>query len=111
MLVQTKDEGAVTVVEIGEHRVDAAIAPELKDYIADLVQQGKGKILLDLKAVEFMDSSGLGALVAGLKSVGGKGELAIAGIEGQVMELFKLTRMDRVFTLYESADAGISAMA
>ena len=51
-----------------------------------------------------MDSSSLGAMVAVLKQVGGTGKMVILGASGAVLELFKLTRMDRIFTLTDDME-------
>ncbi|MEA3274679.1 MAG: STAS domain-containing protein [Pseudomonadota bacterium] len=110
MLINKRTKGDLIVLDVAEKRVDAAIAPDLKEYIAELAKQGATKVLLDLAAVEFMDSSGLGAVVAGLKSMGGRGELAVCNVHGAVADLFKLTRMDRVFTKYATVDEAMAAI-
>lgn len=61
--------------------------------------------------VEFMDSSSLGTMVGILKMVGGKGDLMISGAQGIVADLFKLTRMDRVFRMTASVDEAGQLMA
>jgi len=110
MLCNKRNESGVTVVEVAEKRIDAAVAPAFKEYLANEAREGATKILLDLAAVDFMDSSGLGAVVSGLKSMAG-GELAICNIQMPVVELFKLTRMDRVFKLYDSVEEAVAAMS
>ena len=69
--------------------------------------------MLDLSAVTFVDSSGLGAIVAAMKQVGAPQRLELAGLTRNVAKVFALTRMDRVFTIHDSiatleglADAG-----
>ncbi|MDD5395038.1 MAG: STAS domain-containing protein [Thiothrix sp.] len=108
MKFSTHTQGEFTVVAIGEARMDAAVAPELKHSITQL---GATRIVLDLSQVQFMDSSSLGALVSLLKMVGNRGDLIIAGAKGIVADLFKLTRMDRVFRMAESVDAAVCAAA
>ncbi len=111
MKLSTHTQGEFTVVTIGETRMDAAVAPELKHQIAQLLDDGATRIVLDLSAVTFMDSSSLGALVSLLKMVGNRGDLIIAGAKGIVADLFKLTRMDRVFRMADSVDAALGAVA
>jgi anti-sigma B factor antagonist len=67
--------------------------------------------VLDLSGVEFVDSSGLGAIVSCLKRLGPRGSLAIAGAQGSVQRLFTLTRMDRVFPLHETVDAAVDSLS
>jgi anti-sigma B factor antagonist len=64
-----------------------------------LIADGHTQIILDISTLTFMDSSSLGAMVAVLKAVGVQGKLVVSGATGIVRELFKLTRMDQVFTL------------
>ena len=58
-----------------------------------------------------MDSSGLGAVVSSLKMLGGKGDLVICGLKDMVMRMFKLTRMDRVFHIFDSEKEAIKALS
>ena len=97
--------GDYTVVCIQESRMDAAIAPSFKQSMTELVSTGVTRIVLDISQVQFMDSSSLGAVVNLLKLLGARGELIIAGASGVVSELFKLTRMDRVFRMVSTVDA------
>lgn len=111
MNLSINQEGDFTLVKVEEQRLDAAIAPELKVQVTQLVEEGAQRIILDLSDVTFMDSSSLGALVGLLKMIGGRGDLIIAGANGIVAELFKLTRMDRVFRMAASADEAAGLVA
>ena len=104
-------QGNFTVVCFNETRLDAAVAPAFKQDMTQLVDGGVNRIILDLSQVQFMDSSGLGVLVTLLKKVGSRGDLIIAGVRGIVADLFKLTRMDRVFRLVANVDAVAEATA
>lgn len=111
MKISTRTEGAFTITTINETRMDAAIAPELKSYISQLLAEGVNRIVLDISSVQFMDSSSLGALVSLLKMVGNRGDLIVAGASGIVADLFKLTRMDRVFRMAPSVEAALEPIA
>ncbi|MCG8367244.1 MAG: STAS domain-containing protein [Pseudanabaenales cyanobacterium] len=81
--------------------LDGATTNELKNQVTDLIQQGADIVLLDMKDVTFMNSSGIGALVAILKIVRAKGkQLYLCGLTDQVKMIFQLTKMDRVFKLF-----------
>jgi anti-sigma B factor antagonist len=67
--------------------------------------------VLDLSKVEFIDSSGLGAIVSSLKRMGGRGELVVCGLREPTMTLFRLTRMDRVFQVFDSEQQAVSALS
>lgn len=100
--------GSVLVLRVNEPRIDAARAPALREELLGRVDGGQDRIVLDLSAVDFMDSSGLGALVSCIKRMGARGTLAVAGAQGAVARLFALTRMDRVFSLHDGVEAAVA---
>ncbi|MET4694312.1 STAS domain-containing protein [Endozoicomonas lisbonensis] len=106
MAFETREEGVFTVVLVDESRLDASIAESFKVFLFDQIDSGKEKIVVDLSQVRFMDSSGLGSLVAGLKKTAGSGLFALASAQPAVKDLFDLTSMDKLFSLHDSvADA------
>ncbi|AMO56707.1 hypothetical protein GZ77_03005 [Endozoicomonas montiporae] len=106
MAFEIREEGQFTVVLVDETRLDASIAESFKTYLFDQIESGKNQLLVDLSQVRFMDSSGLGALVAGLKKSAGSGSFALASAQPAVKDLFDLTSMDKLFTMHNSvADA------
>ena len=106
MAFEIREEGQFTVVLVDETRLDASIAESFKTYLFDLIDSGNDKLLIDLIQVRFMDSSGLGVLVAGLKKTAGSGSFELASAQPAVKDLFDLTSMDRLFTMHNSvADA------
>jgi len=92
--------GDVLVVKPLEKRMEASVALDFKEKIAGFINDGNDFIVLDLSAVDFIDSSGLGAIVSILKMLGRRGDLVISGVRQTVMSMFKLTRMDRVFRMF-----------
>lgn len=104
-------EGNVLVARALDQRVDARLAPELKQRLLGLVAAGHPLIALDLSEVDFIDSSGLGAIVAALKQINGQGDLVIVGAKPAVMNLFRLTRMDKVFRMFGAADEAVAALS
>ena len=101
----------VLVLSIRERRVDARSAPALKERIASFVTAGSEWIVLDMSEVEFIDSSGLGAIMSALKLLGRKGDLVVAGAREPVISLFRLTRMDKVFLMFGTTDEARQALA
>lgn len=82
-------------------RLNMISAPKLKSAIAGAVSDGSVRIIVDLGGVQFIDSSGLGALVAGLKaSRQAGGDLRIAAKTEQVLSVLKLTNLDRILRPY-----------
>jgi anti-sigma B factor antagonist len=91
-------------------RLNAASAPELKHRLRDLAASGRTRIVLDMAAVDFIDSSGLSAMIAGLKAtreVGGY--LRLAGLKDQAATVLKLTMLDRVFELHPDVESAFRA--
>lgn len=111
MNMSEERQGDILILRVGEARLDAAKAPALREELLRQIEAGHSQIVLDLSTTEFMDSSGLGALVSAVKRLGSRGTLAIAGADGAVARLFSLTRMDRVFALHPSVDAAVAQMA
>ena len=110
MKLNDEERLGVLVVHVVMPRIDALCASAFKEEIAARIEKGHHRLVLDLSDVDFVDSSGLGALVACLKRVGPLGTIAIVGTKGVVSKLFTLTKMDRVFPLYDTVDAAIEHM-
>ncbi|MGG6239602.1 STAS domain-containing protein [Nodosilinea sp. AN01ver1] len=86
--------------------LDSTKAEEFRQSVEDLLQNGAEIILVDLKDITFIDSSGLGTLVVLLKKIRGLNRtLCICSMNDQVKMLFELTSMDRVFEIYENRQA------
>ena len=99
-----------SVVIRPQGRLNLLAAPRLREVVAQSVQTGRSHIVVDLSGTTFMDSSGLGALVAGLKSARqGGGNLRIACLTPQVEMVLKLTNLDRVLRPYASVEDAFGA--
>jgi len=88
-------------------RLNMSAAPGLRTAVDEIVGQGTSRIVIDLSDTSFVDCSGLGALVGGLKSARqAGGDLRIAGAPEQVRTVLALTNLDRVLTPHRTvADA------
>ncbi|SOB94964.1 STAS domain-containing protein [Rhodobacter maris] len=95
------------IVTVDEERLDAAIAIRFKDRMREVTMQPSQRVLLDLSRVGFLDSSGLGAVVAVMKSLSPERSLELVGLTPNVERVFRLTRMDSVFTLHPDVDAAL----
>ena len=85
--------------------LDGTKASQIRLEIADIVSTNAKTVLIDLKDVTFVDSSGLGALVVALKTVrAAGGKLYVCSINDQVRMLFELTSMDRVFEVFKDQE-------
>jgi anti-sigma B factor antagonist len=71
---------------------------------------GHAWVVLDLTPVTFMDSSGLGVLVAAMKALRGRGELRLTGVDARIQELFSLTGLNRVFQVEPDERAAVAGL-
>ncbi|MDJ0629252.1 MAG: STAS domain-containing protein [Rhodobacter sp.] len=110
MQLNRQDFGDAMVITVGEPRIDAAVAIQFKDRLRELTGNGPDRVVLDLGQVGFLDSSGLGAVVAALKQLGPGRTLELAALTPTVEKVFRLTRMDTVFTIHPDADHAIGDM-
>lgn len=108
MELQTRRHGDLTVIEVCESRIDAASAIYFKDGMRELTAGGSGTVMIDMSRVSFLDSSGLGAIVAVMKFLGPDRTLELAALLPPVDKVFRLTRMDTVFKIHAAApEAGL----
>ena len=100
---------AWTVVTVhGE--IDVATSPALRERLIDLVNDGATRLVLDLEAVDFLDSTGLGTIVSLLKRVRTHGgDLRLVCTEARIRRLFQITGLDKAVALHASVDDAISA--
>ena len=85
--------------------VDVYSAPKLRETIKNLVDDGKYNIVVDLEKVAFLDSTGLGVLVGGLKRLKHHdGELGIICNQEKILRIFRITGLTKVFPIYRSRD-------
>ncbi|WP_308442988.1 MULTISPECIES: STAS domain-containing protein [Jannaschia] len=94
-------QGDVLALTLRETRLDATGALSFKEQMRSAVANHDGRVVLDMHEVQFMDSSGLGALVAGMKMLGEGRRLELARCDAIVLKVLALTRMDRVFVMHD----------
>jgi anti-sigma B factor antagonist len=111
MELELRNEGKVLVAKILSKRLDAAAAPDLKTKIGERITGGEHKIVIDLGAVDFVDSTGLGAALSLLKRLPPTGTLGLCGVRPPVKDLLRLTRLDRVFQVWPDQAAATAALA
>jgi anti-sigma B factor antagonist len=93
-------------------RLDASGSPEVKSLLKDLIETGHLKIIVDLQEVPFIDSSGLAALVSGLRLARErKGTIALSGVQPQAYTVFRLTMLDRIFAIYPTLEIAQQSLA
>jgi anti-sigma B factor antagonist len=108
MKFEERKQADSVVIRLLETRLGADKAAGFKDVMAAYTNSGYKSVVLDLSRVEFIDSSGLGAILSVLKKMQHGSELVIAGATDSVASMFKLTRMDRVFLMHKTAEDAIA---
>jgi len=98
MTFERTDQGDETVLRI-EGALDAVTAPDLRPTLDALVAERRAKITIDLSFLRLIDSSGVGAIVALFKRVRANGgRVTVRGLRDQPLAIFRLLRLDRVFS-------------
>ena len=95
-------------IHVDEKRLDAAIATAFKDQVRNLIDGGGPMVTLDLGGVEFMDSSGLGAVIALKKALPEGRRMILRGLTPNVERVFRLTRMDQIFDIMSNDNGEVA---
>lgn len=103
------DRGEYSVLSVrGE--VDVSTAPRFRERLIELVNDGRCKVVADLSEVDFLDSTGLGVLVGGLKRLRSHdGDLTLVCPQSRILKVFEITGLTQVFSIHESVDAAVGA--
>ncbi len=99
-------DGATVLTLRGE--IDVYTASRLRQSILDLVEAGTPHIVVDMARVDFLDSTGLGVLVEGLKRVRSReGTLSIVATQEKILKIFDITGLNKAFPIYGSVEEAI----
>ncbi len=107
MELVAQERGGILVIRAKRDRIDAACAIQFKDRMRDLTRDSSApRVVFDMSNVAFLDSSGLGAVVAVLKALAPDRKLELSGLTPTVQKVFRLTRMDNIFVIHDSVPDG-----
>lgn len=104
MQLETEDLHDARIVTVVEDRIDAVCAVRFKEAMRGYIEGGPDRVILDLNNVTFFDSSALGAVVASLKLAREGQSFELCGLTPPIAHVFRLTRMDRIFTIHANRD-------
>jgi anti-sigma B factor antagonist len=108
--LRTSELDGVTVVAV-EGEIDVYTAPRLRDRITELVSDGAYQLVVDLEGVDFLDSTGLGVLVGGLKKVRAHGgSLQLVCTQERLLKIFRITGLAKVFAIHSDTDAAVASL-
>ncbi|MEY9875710.1 anti-sigma B factor antagonist [Streptacidiphilus sp. MAP12-33] len=107
--LSTRSVGDRTVVEVGGE-IDVYTAPKLREQLVELVNEGHYHLIVDMEGVDFLDSTGLGVLVGGLKRVRAhEGSLRLVCNQERILKIFRITGLTKVFPIHGSVDEAVAA--
>jgi len=109
MLIETEVNNNELVVSLHEKRLDASIAADFQNTVCEKLSDTVSNVIIDLSELEFIDSSGLGSIVAIKKTAAQGVGVNICCTNTDVINVFRLTRMDKVFGLYDSVTTAKAA--
>jgi anti-sigma B factor antagonist len=105
---ETPSDDIGVVILVGE--IDIYSAPEFKEVLVNGIEGGARKVIVDLSQVTFIDSTALGVLVSGAKRVRPRnGNLDIVCTDENIIRIFEITGLDRIFSIYASRGEAIKA--
>ena len=112
--IEVLQQHGVTIVVPQGPRLDAEVAGDFRDILLSRIANGDRKLILDLPAVNFIDSSGLGALVSALKhltQLDRGGDIRLANVQPSVGAVLEIIRLNRVFSQFPSVDDAVHSFA
>jgi anti-sigma B factor antagonist len=103
------DTPGFTVIAVSGE-IDVYTAPKLREKLITLVEEGSYQLIVDMEGVEFLDSTGLGVLVGGLKRVRAHdGWIDLVCTQSRILRIFKITGLNKVFAIHNSVADAIAA--
>lgn len=107
--ITSEERDAATVVHVGGE-IDVYTAPVLREHLDEHISAGRNHLVVDLEAVSFMASTGLGVLVGRLKLVrAANGTLRLVCSNDRILSVFSITGLDKVFQIFPSVDEALTA--
>jgi anti-sigma B factor antagonist len=110
--VDTKESNGVTVLTLAGRITLGDESNQMRNKIKEILGQGKKKLVLDLGGVSYIDSSGLGTLVAAYTSARNRGaDIKLANVTERLDELLSITKLVTVFSVYKSLEEAVKSFA
>lgn len=111
LLISVRYQGSVPIVDLSGE-VDAYTSTRFREAMVDLIDNGAASLVISMMKVEYIDSSGLGALVGGLKrSTEHGGKILIVCDNPQIRKVFEITGLEKVFPLFDVETEAVKMLA
>ncbi len=102
MKIEVTKENDIAIVAV-EGEIDVETSPQLRERFDKLLAEGEHNFVIDMGGVDFIDSSGLAAFVRLFKRVRiGEGDVKLCGLRPEILKIFELTRLNRVFDIFDT---------
>ncbi len=106
-----EERKGLSVVELAGE-IDVYTSPKVKDAVGALIDKGVYNLVIDLERVKYIDSTGLGVLIGGLKRVREHGgAVSLVCTNPQIKKIFDITGLVKIFGMYDSIPAAVKALA
>ncbi len=106
---RVREMGGIPVVEL-EGEIDLSTSPVFKETVYGVIESGNKDVIIDLNELEFMDSTGLGVLVAALKKTSYQGgSIRLICNKRNILKVFTITGLDKVFSIYDNLQRCLQA--
>ena len=103
------NKDGIEIVDV-EGEIDVYTAPRLRELLIDLVNKNNYQLVVNMEKVEFLDSTGLGVLVGGLKKVRAyDGSMELICSQDRLLKIFRITGLAKVFTIHDSEAGALGA--
>ena len=103
------DKDGIEVIDV-QGEINMYTAPRLRELLIDLVSKNNYQLIVNMDKVEFLDSTGLGVLVGGLKRVRAHdGSLDLVCTQERILKIFRITGLTQVFGIHETVNQAIAA--
>src|SRR5487761_1273951 len=112
LTLDVHSEGAGFTVIAVSGEIDVYTAPKLREKLISLVEVGSYQLIVDMEGVEFLDSTGLGVLVGGLKRVRAHdGGIDLVCTQGRILRIFRITGLSKVFNIFDTVEEALASHA
>jgi anti-anti-sigma factor len=110
-MINIEKRGKIDIITFSVDRINALIADDLKDEISKVFDIANAKVIIDLKGIHYIDSTGYGCFLSVMRSARNNyGILKFAGPESDVLRVFKTLNLHTVFEIYETVDECLMSM-
>ncbi|MCA9740899.1 MAG: STAS domain-containing protein [Deferribacteres bacterium] len=107
-----EESGVIKIVRLGDARLDTTLAPDLKTKLLGLAEQDEPQILIDLKEVEYADSSGLGAILFGIRRARDNGGTCkLVNLNNRVLSLIRIAKLDHVIEAFDDEKEALKSFS